>query len=284
MTFNSLRSVCPTIHRVVLFGFLLSVTVQAQTTAGTTTLEAWRTSFNRQLDSELEQLTSTQGVATIRTASEVLSGHNSLQPQSKPLPEFGYRSAGRSLAMVKSILQSRGLPASLIGVVAIESGFNPVALSNKGAAGLWQLMPGTARQYGLVVSADRDDRFDEYKSTVAATRYLQQLHDQFGDWPLALAAYNAGANRVVRGLERFHAQNFWTLRRNSALPNETVAYVSKVLAAMGSGPVSQDLAPRSNAWELRPKALGAHFPYPNREGKIVFAITSPEASTLQNAK
>jgi soluble lytic murein transglycosylase-like protein len=266
MTFNLLRTLCPTILQSLLCGFLLSVTIQAQTSAGTTALDDWRTNFDRRLDGDLEQLNSSQGFATNRAVSAVPSVHNALQLRSNALPEFGYRSAGRSLAMVKSILQSRGLPASLIGVVAVESGFNPVALSNKGAAGLWQLMPGTARQYGLVVSADQDDRFDEYKSTIAATSYLQQLHDQFGDWPLALAAYNAGSNRVLRGLGRFHAQNFWTLQRNSALPEETLAYVPKVLAAMGSRLVSQ------------------HPPYTNHEGKIIFAVTSPQVFTLQDVK
>jgi hypothetical protein len=284
MTFNLLRTLCPIILKSLLCGFLLSVTIQAQTTAGTPALDDWRTNFDRRLDGDSEQLKSSQGFATNRAVSAVPSGNNSVQLTPNTLPELRYRSAGRSLAMVKSILQSRGLPASLIGVVAVESGFNPVALSNKGAAGLWQLMPKTARQYGLVVSADRDDRFDEYKSTVAATRYLQQLHDQFGDWPLALAAYSAGANRVVRGLGHSNAQNFWTLQRNSALPDETLAYVPKVLAAMGGGLVSQDLAPQSNPWHLPQKALGAQFLYPDREGKIVFAITSSDAFTLLNAK
>jgi soluble lytic murein transglycosylase-like protein len=152
MTFNLLRTLCSTILKSLLCGFLLSVTIQAQTTAGTTALDDWRTNFDRRLDGDLEQLNSSQGFATNRAVRAVPSVHNALQLQSNAVPEFGYRSAGRSLAMVKSILQSRGLPASLIGVVAAESGFNPVTLSNKGAAGLWQLIPGTARQYGFGLS------------------------------------------------------------------------------------------------------------------------------------
>jgi len=104
-------------------------------------------------------------------------------------------------------------------------------------------MPGTARQYGLVVNANQDDRLDVLKSTAAAAQYLHALHDQFGDWPLALAAYNAGPNRVVHGIDRINARNFWALSRDFALPDETRDYVPRVLAVMRDGLTGQDIEP-----------------------------------------
>jgi membrane-bound lytic murein transglycosylase D len=187
--------------------------------------------------------------------------------------------------VIKGIFQSQGLPTSLIGVAAVESGFNPVALSPKGAAGLWQFMPGTARQYGLVVNANQDDRFDVLKSTVAAAKYLHALHDQFGDWPLALAAYNAGPNRVVHGIDRINARNFWALSRDFALPDETRDYVPKVLAAMRGEFTSQNVEPEDRTfWNRSGEIPRIHSMYPNPEGAVVFAITSPEALISQGGE
>jgi membrane-bound lytic murein transglycosylase D len=129
-----------------------------------------------------------------------------------------------------AMLRAHGLPEELVAVVAVESGFDSVALSPKGARGLWQLMPETARRYGLTVEPGRDERLDPIKSTHAAARYLKDLHAQFADWPLALAAYNAGEHRVERALKRLGARDFWMLARLGALPGETRAYVPTVLS------------------------------------------------------
>jgi soluble lytic murein transglycosylase-like protein len=131
------------------------------------------------------------------------------------------------------ILRTQGLPPQLISVVAVESGFKPWALSPKGALGLWQLMPETARRYGLVVNEARDDRRDPAKSTHAAAQYLKDLYGQFGSWPLALAAYNAGEVRVQNAIDRFQTRDFWTLSAKLALPDETRRYVPAVLIKAG---------------------------------------------------
>lgn len=130
------------------------------------------------------------------------------------------------------ILREEGIPEQLAAVVLVESGGRNAALSPKGARGLWQFMPDTARRYGLVVRASQDERLDPYKSTRAAARYLHDLYTQFGNWPLALAAYNVGEDAVQRALERFSTRDFSSIARPGTLPRETRNYVPAVLRAM----------------------------------------------------
>jgi hypothetical protein len=129
------------------------------------------------------------------------------------------------------ILVEERLPVETLAVALVESGFNPLALSPKGARGIWQLMPATARRYGLTVEAANDHRTDPEHATRAAARYLRDLYDLFGDWKLALAAYNAGEGRVQRAIERAGARDFDELARRGLLPAETRNYVPAVLAA-----------------------------------------------------
>src|SRR5271165_4579511 len=130
------------------------------------------------------------------------------------------------------ILESEGVPQEIVSVVVVESGGRTTALSPKGALGLWQLMPETARRYGLVVTPLRDERLDVERSTRAAARYLRDLYQQFGSWPLALAAYNTGEQRVQRAVERASTFDFIQLSRLQLLQQETRNYVPAVLAAM----------------------------------------------------
>jgi len=130
------------------------------------------------------------------------------------------------------ILESEGVPREIVSVVVVESGGRTTALSPKGALGLWQLMPDTARRYGLVVTSSRDERLDVDQSTRAAARYLRDLYQQFGSWPLALAAYNAGEQRVQRAIERSGVTDFIQLSSLRLLPQETRNYVPAVLSAM----------------------------------------------------
>jgi hypothetical protein len=138
-------------------------------------------------------------------------------------------------ARVRPIFRKQGIPDDLAAVIGVESGGNPLALSPRGARGLWQLMPETARRYGLTVDARRDDRVDLEKSTQTAARYLNDLHLQFGDWALALAAYNTGEQNVERAIARAGSREFQTLSLLGYLPAETRKYVPAVLAAIGSG-------------------------------------------------
>ncbi len=131
------------------------------------------------------------------------------------------------------IFREESVPVELLRVAQVESNWKRFAVSPKGAFGLWQLMPGTARRYGLRVDATDDDRADVDKSTRAAARYLRDLHLRFGDWALALAAYNAGEDAVQRAMQRGATRDFWSLSGRKLLPAETRAYVPAILPALG---------------------------------------------------
>lgn len=150
--------------------------------------------------------------------------------------------AGRLLPVVKRAFTSQGLPAELAWVAEAESTFNPQARSPVGALGLYQLMPATARELGLR-TASPDERADPAKNARAAAQYLKRLHRRFNDWPLALAAYNAGPGRVSRTLEKENGKSFADIA--DALPVETRMYVPKVFATLAhrTGTAPHDLAP-----------------------------------------
>jgi membrane-bound lytic murein transglycosylase D len=133
---------------------------------------------------------------------------------------------------IEPILREEGLPAELSAVVLVESGGLTRALSPKGARGVWQFMPDTARRYGLVVSESHDDRTDIEKSTRAAARYLSDLYGQFGDWSLALAGYNAGELAVRGAMDRSGLREFGSISDRGLLPLETRNYVPAVAAAI----------------------------------------------------
>jgi soluble lytic murein transglycosylase-like protein len=133
---------------------------------------------------------------------------------------------------LERILAEEGVPPRFAAVVLVESGANPEALSPKAARGLWQFVPETARRYGLLVSERRDDRIDLLKSTRAAARYLRDLYRTFGDWQLALAAYNAGEGALQQAVRRGGSLNFQLLSDRELIPAETRSYVPAVLAAV----------------------------------------------------
>lgn len=132
---------------------------------------------------------------------------------------------------MEAILVKHGLPAGLVFVAMIESGFTSSALSSRGAGGFWQFKSDVARGYGLEVSFWVDERRDPEKSTAAAALYFEDLYQRFGTWELALAGYNAGFFAVTSSVTRYNTNDFYTLSQLEAgLPWETTEYVPKVLA------------------------------------------------------
>ncbi len=121
-----------------------------------------------------------------------------------------------------------GLPQELKYLAAWESKLSPIAKSPVGAGGLWQMMPATARMYGLTVNNQIDERLDPHKSTEAAVLYLSDLYKRFGDWTLVSAAYNCGEGRIIKAIKTGGSKDYWTLRRY--LPEETMDYIPAILA------------------------------------------------------
>jgi len=142
------------------------------------------------------------------------------------------RRSGRYVGPWRQILKEHGLPEDLVYLALIESGFSLRARSRAGAVGPWQFMEATARRIGLRVDRYLDERRDPIKSTRAAASYLSRLYEEFGDWHLALAAYNAGERRVRSAIQASGKKGYWAIARTNHLPNETRNYVAKFLAGM----------------------------------------------------
>ncbi|MFO0723319.1 MAG: LysM peptidoglycan-binding domain-containing protein [Myxococcota bacterium] len=151
------------------------------------------------------------------------------------------------------ILAEHGLPKDTIFLAMIESGFSTRATSWAAAAGPWQFVPDTARRYGLEVGFWVDDRRDFERATIAACLYLKALHDEFGDWMLAWAAYNTGEGRIRYAVKRTGSSDFWTISRTGLLYRETKHYVPKLIAAalMAKQPQAYDVLPEEYLPELR---------------------------------
>src|SRR5438552_391286 len=138
--------------------------------------------------------------------------------------------AGRYRDLVQRIFKEEGVPQDLLYLAQAQSGFQPFALSRAGARGMWQFMGSRARAYGLTHNTWVDDRQDPEKATRAAARHLKDLYRQFGDWYLAMAAYNSGPGTVQSAVKRTGYADFWQLYRRGVLPKETRNYVPIIVA------------------------------------------------------
>src|SRR5277367_2107335 len=144
--------------------------------------------------------------------------------------ERAFARSGRYHDMIVSTFKSEGVPQDLIYLAQAESGFHPLAVSRVGARGIWQFMASRGRGYGLQHNLYLDDRQDPEKSTRAAAHHLKDLYNQFGDWYLAMAAYNSGPGTVQAAVKRTGYADFWELYRRNVLPKETRNYVPIILA------------------------------------------------------
>jgi len=146
--------------------------------------------------------------------------------------EHSERILGRALLyfpLFERYLEQYGLPTELKYLAVVESALDPKALSHAGAVGLWQFMPETGRAFGLTIDRFVDERCDPEHSTDAAMRYLKKAYERFGEWELAIAAYNSGGGRVSRAIKRGRSKDFWAIQR--FLPRETRNYVPAFIGA-----------------------------------------------------
>lgn len=172
------------------------------------------------------------------------------------------------LGYTREVFRQKGLPEELAFLAIVESGYNPRAVSPAGAAGAWQFMPYTGLKYGLGQDWWLDERLDPYEAAKAAADYLAKLHDDFHDWHLAVAAYNAGEGKIRRAMQGVGAKDFFTLKEKNALldpkaqlKEETKQYVPRFLAvckimrnleALGFDSVDMRRPPPVTRIEVRP--------------------------------
>lgn len=165
---------------------------------------------------------------------------DTLQNERRNFVQRALHRSGEYLEVMAPILEEEGVPVELAYVPLIESGFDNQAVSPKQAVGPWQFVSETGRRYGLRIDRWVDERRDPEKSTRAAARYLRDLYEMFGTWPLALAAYNTGEGLVGDIVQRQGPMSFWEMRRRGYLYNETGNYVPAVLAAARIGVAPAD--------------------------------------------
>lgn len=219
------------VRNAVIVLAILGAQMWAQTLANSTASQDPFGHLDKALISAADHLLSAtaQHPLEIPVNNNARPTRNEKPADSLDLPKGAVLRVQQLRPVLDPILRQEGIPAELSAVVLVESGGQSEALSPKGARGIWQFMPDTARRYGLAVDLDKDERIDVLKSTRAAARYLRDLHSRFGSWALALAAYNAGEEAVQRAIERTGARDFAGLGRS--LPPETRSYVPGVLSA-----------------------------------------------------
>lgn len=172
-------------------------------------------------------------------ANADISGHFELNPRAIPFVEDYINKQGGDLekmktwgmpyfALYEKILSANGLPIELKYLSVIESSLQSNDVSYAGAVGPWQLMPDEAKRFGLKVNSQFDERTNYLKSTIAASKLLKELYNQFGDWLLVIAAYNAGVGGVKNAISKAGSKNFWDLQMY--LPEQTRNHVKKYIA------------------------------------------------------
>lgn len=145
---------------------------------------------------------------------------------------IGIDRSSQYIEMAREEFRAADLPEDLVWLAHVESVWHAEARSPAAAAGIWQFIPRTATDYGLTVEAGNDERFDARKQTKVAAAYLRDLYTIFGDWALAMAAYNCGEPRVMEAVVKNGRADFWELHEKNLLPKETLNYVPKILAAI----------------------------------------------------
>ena len=227
-----------------------------------------------------QELKTTQSDLPLTMNDAVAAYINYFSSRGRGFLEHGYVRSGRYREMILRTLREEGVPQDLIYLAQAESGFQPLALSQAGARGMWQFMASRGTQYGLSRNWWVDERLDPVKSTRAAAHHLKDLYNQFGDWYLAMAAYNSGPGTVQRAVERTGYADYWELHRRGALPAETRNYVPIILAItiMSKNPAQYGLDRLTQEPVLRSETVTIHYPVDLR---LVAECVDSSANTLQ---
>jgi membrane-bound lytic murein transglycosylase D len=176
------------------------------------------------------EIKSTRSGLPLMMTDQVAGYINYFSNRGRPTVERALARSGRYEDMIRRVLQEEGVPEELIYLAQAESGFHPLAVSRAGARGMWQFMGSRAKGYGLERNWWVDDRQDPEKATRAAAHHLHDLYNEFGDWYLAMAAYNSGPGTVQSAVKRTGYADFWELYRRNVLPRETRNYVPIIVA------------------------------------------------------
>ena len=176
------------------------------------------------------EIKSTRSDLPLMMTDQVAGYINYFSNRGRGTLEHALARSGQYEDMIRRTLKQEGVPQDLIYLAQAESGFHPLAVSRAGARGIWQFMASRAKGYGLERSWWMDERQDPEKATRAAARHLHDLYNQFGDWYLAMAAYNSGPGTVQSAVKRTGYADFWELYRRNVLPKETRNYVPIILA------------------------------------------------------
>jgi membrane-bound lytic murein transglycosylase D len=181
-------------------------------------------------DKVREQVAATVSQLPLSVTDAVLSYINYFNTRGRRTLLYGLARSGKYRPMIQRVLDEEGVPQELIHLAQAESGFFPRAMSRAAAGGMWQFVKFRGNEYGLKQGPHTDDRMDPEMATRAAARHLHDLYKEFGDWYLAIAAYNCGPVTVERAVERTGYADFWELRARGVLPAETTNYVPIILA------------------------------------------------------
>ena len=230
---KKLDEMIDSIHRIDLAGLGASKSTEPEQFVQTPLEDILQLTFPvdpRLKDKVREEVAATVSQLPLMVTDAVLGYLHFFDTRGRNTMLAGIERAGRYRPMIQRILDEEGIPEELIHLAQAESGFMPRAMSRKAAGGMWQFLTWRGREYGLAQTRFSDDRLDPERATRAAARHLHDLYNEFGDWYLALAAYNCGPVVVEKAVERTGYADFWELRNRGMLPIETTNYVPIILA------------------------------------------------------
>jgi membrane-bound lytic murein transglycosylase D len=227
------------------------------------------------------EIKSTHSDLPLMMTDQVAGYINYFSNRGRGVLERGLARSGEYEDMIRRTLKEEGVPQDLIYLAQAESGFHPLAVSRAGARGIWQFMASRAKGYGLERNWWMDERQDPEKATRAAAHHLHDLYNQFGDWYLAMAAYNSGPGTVQSAVKRTGYADFWELYRRNVLPKETRNYVPIILAVtiMAKNPEQYGLSSVVKEKPIPYDAVKINYPVDLR---LVAECVDASASDLQD--